>query len=120
MSKILHGVLFWGPHGAIPFKSDSLSLFSHHGAIPFKSELSLYISLHAYHYSTQIVVPYQDVCFFSVRDKSHRIIQTKRKLLEITVKNYEEIDNSWDGSKLCELLEPVMKAGGDDPGAMSD
>jgi len=57
---------------------------------------------------------------FSVRDKSHRIIQTKRKLLEITVKNYEEIDNSWDGSKLCELLEHLMKIGGDDPDAISD
>ena len=57
---------------------------------------------------------------FSVRDKSHTILQTKRKLLEITIKNHEETDNSWDGSKLCELLEPVMKAGGDDPGAMSD
>ena len=57
---------------------------------------------------------------FSVRDKSHRIIQTKRKLLEITIKNHEETDNSWDGSKLCELLEHLMKIGGDDPDAISD
>jgi hypothetical protein len=50
---------------------------------------------------------------FIVRDKSHRILQIKRKVLEITVKNHEETDNSWDGSKLCELLEHLMKTGSD-------
>jgi hypothetical protein len=32
-------------------------------------------------------------------------------VLEITVKNHEEIDNSWNGSKICELLENLKKTG---------
>jgi hypothetical protein len=49
---------------------------------------------------------------FIVRDKSHRILQMKRKVLEITVNNHEETDYSWDGSKLYELsLEHLMKTG---------
>jgi hypothetical protein len=56
---------------------------------------------------------------FSVRDKSHRILQLKSKVLEITIKNHEETDNSWDGSKLCVLLEQLMKSGSD-PDAVSD
>jgi hypothetical protein len=71
--------------------------------------------------TTDLVVTQIGPHKFRVRDKSHRILQIKLKLIEITVKNHEETDNSWDGSKLCELLEQLMmKTESDVPEAVSD